>query len=66
MQDKDEKTAQGGAMTRQQAEQEMEQLRTDIDSLQQTLESPKKIRAVIAKELKETAKKYGQPRKTIT
>jgi hypothetical protein len=44
--------------------QEMEQLRTDIDSLQQTLESPKKIRAVIAKELKETAKKYGQPRKT--
>lgn len=29
--------------------QEMEQLRTDIDSLQQTLESPKKIRAVIAK-----------------
>ena len=27
MQDKDEKTAQGGAMTRQQAEQEMEQLR---------------------------------------
>ena len=44
--------------------QEMEQLRTDIDGLQQTLESPKKIRAVIAKELKETAKKYGQPRKT--
>ena len=44
--------------------QEMEQLRTDIDSLQQTRESPKKIRAVIAKELKETAKKYGQPRKT--
>lgn len=44
--------------------QEMEQLRTDIDSLQQTLESPKKIRAVISKELKETAKKYGQPRKT--
>ena len=44
--------------------QEMEQLRMDIDSLQQTLESPKKIRAVIAKELKETAKKYGQPRKT--
>lgn len=44
--------------------QEMEQLRTDIDSLQQTLESSKKIRAVIAKELKETAKKYGQPRKT--
>ena len=44
--------------------QEMEQLRTDIDSLQQTLESPRKIRAVIAKELKETAKKYGQPRKT--
>ena len=44
--------------------QEMEQLRTDIDSLQQTLESPKKIRAVIAKELKDTAKKYGQPRKT--
>ena len=27
MQNKDEKTAQGGSMTRQQAEQEMEQLR---------------------------------------
>ena len=31
--------------------QEMEQLRTDIDSLQQTLESPKKIRAVAAQRL---------------
>lgn len=45
--------------------QEIEQLRKDITEIQQTLESPKKIRAVIAKELKETAKKYGQPRKTL-
>lgn len=33
MQDKDEKTAQGGAMTRQQAEQEMEQLRRVFPSV---------------------------------
>ena len=33
MQDKDEKTAQGGSMTRQQAEQEMEQLRTVVPSV---------------------------------
>lgn len=33
MQDKDEKTAQGGAMTRQQAEQEMEQLRKVFHSV---------------------------------
>ena len=33
MQDKDEKTAQGGAMTRQQAEQEMEQLRKVFPSV---------------------------------
>ena len=33
MQDKDEKTAQGGAMTRQQAEQEMEQLRKGFPSV---------------------------------
>lgn len=45
--------------------QEITQLRTDIDEMQQTLESPKRIRSVIAKELKEAAKKYGQPRKTV-
>ncbi len=45
--------------------QEIDQLRKEIADMQQTLESPKKIRAVIAKELKETAKKYGQPRKTL-
>lgn len=33
VQDKDEKTAQGGAMTRQQAEQEMEQLRKVFPSV---------------------------------
>ena len=33
MQDKDEKTAQGGSMTRQQAEQEMEQLRKVFPSV---------------------------------
>ena len=33
MQNKDEKTAQGGSMTRQQAEQEMEQLRKVFPSV---------------------------------
>ena len=33
VQDKDEKTAQGGSMTRQQAEQEMEQLRKVFPSV---------------------------------
>ncbi len=44
---------------------EIDTLRADIADMEETLGSPKKIRSVIAKELRETAKKYGQPRKTL-
>ncbi len=44
---------------------EIDKLREEIADMEETLNSPKKIRSIIAKELKETAKKYGQPRKTL-
>ncbi len=44
---------------------ETDKLREEIADMEETLGSPKKIRSIIAKELKETAKKYGQPRKTL-
>jgi DNA gyrase subunit A len=44
---------------------EIDKLREEIADMEETLGSPKKIRSIIAKELKETAKKYGQPRKTL-
>lgn len=45
--------------------QEIESLQADIVEIQETLVDPKKIKKVIISELKETAKKYGQPRKTL-
>lgn len=44
---------------------EIDKLREEIADMEETLDSPKKIRSIIAKELKETAKKYGQPRRTL-
>ncbi len=45
--------------------QETDQLKADIAELEDTLSSKKKMRKIIIMELKETAKKYGQPRKTL-
>ena len=45
--------------------QETDQLKADIAELEETLKDPKKIKRIIITELKETAKKYGQPRKTL-
>ena len=39
-------------------------LEKEIADLQATLDSPRKLRNVIIKELEEVSKKYGQPRKT--
>lgn len=44
---------------------EIDSLRAEIADMEETLDSPKKIRSIIAKELKDTAKKYGQPRRTL-
>ncbi len=44
---------------------EIDKLREEIADMEETLNSPRKIRSIIARELKETAKKYGQPRKTL-
>ncbi|MGN0585280.1 MAG: DNA gyrase subunit A, partial [Ruminococcus sp.] len=44
---------------------EIDSLREEIADMEETLNSPKKIRAIIAKELKDVAKKYGQPRRTL-
>ncbi len=45
--------------------QETDQLQADIKEIEETLTDPKKIQKIIILELKETAKKYGQPRKTL-
>lgn len=45
--------------------QETDQLKADIAQLKETIEDPKKIKKLIISELKETAKQYGQPRKTL-
>ena len=45
--------------------QETDQLKADIAELEDTLSSKKKMQKIIIMELKETAKKYGQPRKTL-
>ncbi|MGN1403317.1 MAG: DNA gyrase subunit A [Ruminococcus sp.] len=45
--------------------QEADQLKADIAELEETLKDPKKMKKIIISELKETAKKYGQPRKTL-
>ncbi len=45
--------------------QETDQLKADIAELEAILASKNKMKKLIIKELKETAKKYGQPRKTL-
>lgn len=45
--------------------QETDQLKADITELEEILKDPKKMKKIIISELKETAKKYGQPRKTL-
>ena len=43
---------------------EIEQLEKDIADAEETLNSKRKLRAIIVKELQEVIKKYGAPRKT--
>ncbi|MCL2019769.1 MAG: topoisomerase IV [Oscillospiraceae bacterium] len=45
--------------------EEIENLEKDITALQETLESKSKVKAIIISELKEAAKKYAVPRKTL-
>lgn len=45
--------------------QETDQLKSEIAELEETLKDPKRMKKVIIAELKETAKKYGQPRRTL-
>lgn len=44
---------------------ETDQLKADIAELEATLAEPKKMQKIIISELKDTAKKYGQPRRTL-
>lgn len=45
--------------------QDVDQLRADIAEMDEILQDNKKIRRIIMKELKDVAKTYGQPRKTM-
>jgi len=45
--------------------EEISTLEKDIADLQETLDSKSKIKAIIVAELKDAAKKYGAPRKTL-
>jgi len=45
--------------------QEVENLKQEIADLEDVLASPRRQRTIIAKELGEVVKKYGQPRKTL-
>jgi DNA gyrase subunit A len=45
--------------------EEIDSLRSEIEKMEETVSSQKKIRAIIISELKEVAKKYGQPRKSM-
>lgn len=45
--------------------QEIDQLKQEIAELEETIADPKKMKKIIIAELKETAKKHGQPRKTL-
>ncbi len=45
--------------------EDVDKLREEIAEMEDTLSKPEKIRRIIIAELKETAKKYGQPRKTM-
>ncbi|MCL2087362.1 MAG: DNA topoisomerase (ATP-hydrolyzing) subunit A [Oscillospiraceae bacterium] len=44
---------------------DIEELRAAIADMEETLESKRKIRAIITQDLKEIGKKYAQPRKTL-
>ncbi len=44
---------------------DVDDLRAQIDDIEATLADPKRIQKLIASELRATAKKYGQPRKTM-
>ncbi len=45
--------------------EEIAQLKKDIDEMEGILDNEKKIKQIIISELKDVAKKYGQPRKTL-
>ncbi len=45
--------------------QDVEQYRKDIAEMEEILQDKKKIRRIIIKELKDVAKNYGKPRKTL-
>lgn len=45
--------------------EEIESLRASIDEMEEMLESPRKIKAVIMSDLKSISEKYGRPRKTL-
>ncbi|MBE6826902.1 MAG: topoisomerase IV [Oscillospiraceae bacterium] len=45
--------------------EDVDKLKDEIAEMEDTLSKPEKIRRIIIAELKETAKKYGQPRKTM-
>ncbi len=45
--------------------EEIDQLKSDIEDMEETLESPRKIKKLIIDELTEIADKYGQPRRTL-
>ncbi|MBQ9695327.1 MAG: topoisomerase IV, partial [Oscillospiraceae bacterium] len=45
--------------------EDVDKLREEIADMEDILEKPRRIQKLIAKELQDTAKKYGQPRKTM-
>ncbi len=45
--------------------EDIENLRSDIADLEETLNSPKRIKKIIIDELRDVAKKYGQPRRSM-
>lgn len=44
---------------------EMDNLKSEIEKMQDILANPKKITSILVTELKQVAKQYGQPRKTL-
>ena len=44
---------------------DVDKLRDEIADMEDILANPKRVRKIIEKELRDTAKKYGQPRKTL-
>lgn len=44
---------------------DVDKLKDEIADMEDTLSKPERIQKIIIKELKDTAKKYGQPRKTM-